>query len=148
MSRILIKGPAKSDYEVVIEQNFDNLYDEITKIGCNKRKVCVITDTNVWPIYQENIIHIFEKASCQIDTIIIDSKKVTNNIDDAESVFKELFEKLYSRNDYIVALGGGSVCDYAGFIASTYKRGMQLIYLPTSLMARAHATILQLLLEA
>ncbi len=139
MSRILIKGPAKTDYEVVIEQSFDNLGDELTKVGCNKKKVCIISDNNVWPIYKDTISDVFNNTDCVINTIILDSKN--NSIENTESVCKELFEKLYSRNDYIIALGGGSVCDYAGFIASSFKRGMQLIYIPTSLMAMADCSV-------
>ena len=39
MSRIIIKTPAKADYEVVIEQSFETLSEEITKIGCFSKKV-------------------------------------------------------------------------------------------------------------
>ena len=47
----------------------------------------------------------------------------------------------FSRNDCIVALGGGITGDLAGFVASIYKRGMKFINIPTTLLAQVDASI-------
>lgn len=57
----------------------------------------------------------------------------------------QLLEKMLhaeaDRNSVIIALGGGVVCDMAGFLASVYKRGIGLVHIPTSLLAMCDASV-------
>ncbi len=55
--------------------------------------------------------------------------------------WEHLQERRFDRRDTIVALGGGSVTDLAGFAASTYMRGLNLVIVPTSLLAQVDAAI-------
>jgi 3-dehydroquinate synthase len=57
------------------------------------------------------------------------------------SVWEALSEMEVGRNDVIICLGGGMICDMGGFIASIYKRGMNCFYIPTSLLAMVDASI-------
>lgn len=141
MSRIIIKAPAKGDYEVVIEQSFETLSEEITKIGCFDKKVCIISDLNVWQIYGDEVSSIFSKNECQVDSIILEPGEVSKATEDLLPCYKELLMKAYSRGDYIVSLGGGVVTDYAGFVAATFKCGTKLIHIPTSLMAMVSSSV-------
>ncbi|MCG2888640.1 MAG: 3-dehydroquinate synthase [Sulfolobales archaeon] len=54
---------------------------------------------------------------------------------------KELFEKGYDRGDTIIAVGGGSVTDTVGFLASIYLRGIRLVNVPTTLLGMVDAAI-------
>jgi len=54
----------------------------------------------------------------------------------AESVMSELARRGTTRSDHLVALGGGVVGDLAGFCAATYQRGIQVVQVPTSLVAQ------------
>jgi 3-dehydroquinate synthase len=56
-------------------------------------------------------------------------------------VWEHLQERHFDRRDTIVALGGGSVTDLAGFAASTYLRGLNLVLVPTSLLGQVDAAI-------
>lgn len=57
----------------------------------------------------------------------------------------ELYEKLAAneahRHDLVVTFGGGAVSDCGGYVASTYARGMQLVHVPTTLLAQVDASI-------
>jgi 3-dehydroquinate synthase len=57
------------------------------------------------------------------------------------SVWESLTEYEFSRNDLFICLGGGMICDMGGFISSLFKRGMDCIYIPTSLLAMVDASI-------
>jgi 3-dehydroquinate synthase len=59
----------------------------------------------------------------------------------AEYVWKQLTEKNADRKAVLLNLGGGLVGDLGGFAASTYKRGIEFIHLPTSLLAQVDASI-------
>jgi 3-dehydroquinate synthase len=52
-----------------------------------------------------------------------------------------LQEHQYDRQDTLVAIGGGAVCDLGGFAASTFKRGLNLCLVPTTLLAQVDAAI-------
>lgn len=59
----------------------------------------------------------------------------------ALSLVKILFEKDFGRGDYVIALGGGTVTDVVGFIASIYMRGLNLVNIPTTLLGMVDASI-------
>ena len=56
-----------------------------------------------------------------------------------EQVWQFLFDHHATREDILVCVGGGVVCDLGGFAASTYKRGMPHINVPTTLLAMVDA---------
>lgn len=60
---------------------------------------------------------------------------------EAEKLCKWLLSKGLERNGVIVAVGGGSVGDMAGFVASVYKRGVKLIHVPTTFVAQIDSSI-------
>ena len=59
----------------------------------------------------------------------------------AESIWLSLLESGADRNAVIVNLGGGSVSDLGGFVASAYKRGIKFVNVPTTLLAMVDASI-------
>lgn len=63
------------------------------------------------------------------------------NLNTFENIINKLIELDFSPSDYILGLGGGIVCDIAGYVASSYKRGMKLILVPTTMLAMVDASI-------
>lgn len=58
-----------------------------------------------------------------------------------EEVYRHLNGARFTRDDAIVAVGGGALTDVAGFIAATYLRGIDAVYVPTTLLAAVDAAI-------
>jgi 5-deoxy-5-amino-3-dehydroquinate synthase len=58
-----------------------------------------------------------------------------------DTLLEELAERRLSRDDVIVAVGGGAITDLAGFAAATYLRGVSLVQVPTSLVGQVDAAI-------
>ena len=58
-----------------------------------------------------------------------------------EDVYRKLNGSGFTRHDLVVGVGGGALTDVAGFIAATYLRGVQAIYVPTTLLAAVDAAI-------
>jgi len=75
------------------------------------------------------------------EVIQLDSGEENKNIEVCIQVWKTLLELKVSRNDVIINLGGGVITDLGGFIASTFKRGVSFIQVPTSLLAMVDASI-------
>ena len=59
----------------------------------------------------------------------------------AERLYDELSDAGAHRHDVVVSFGGGVVCDLAGFVASTYHRGTEVVHVPTTLLAQVDAAI-------
>lgn len=74
-------------------------------------------------------------------TIIISQGDNSKNIDTASKVWQFLSDNGANRKSVIVNLGGGMPCDLGGFCASTFKRGIDFINIPTTILAQVDASI-------
>ena len=61
------------------------------------------------------------------------------NIETVQRVWEKLSEENADRNAVLINLGGGVICDLGGFAASAYKRGIDFIHIPTTLLAMVDA---------
>ncbi|HNW98843.1 MAG TPA: 3-dehydroquinate synthase [Bacteroidales bacterium] len=73
--------------------------------------------------------------------IQIPSGEENKNIETCSKVWDELSKHNFDRNAVVVNLGGGVICDMGGFIAATYKRGIDFIHFPTTLLSMCDASI-------
>ena len=68
-------------------------------------------------------------------------KEAAKTLAQAEMVFEALNRLGLTRNDTLVAIGGGAVTDLGGFVAATYLRGIEAVYCPTTLLGAVDAAI-------
>lgn len=85
------------------------------------------------------ITHCPELGEAQI--IEIESGEASKSIAFCEQIWQTLLENKADKNTVLINLGGGVVSDLGGFIASVYKRGIDFLHLPTSLLAMADASV-------
>ena len=111
-------------------------------LSCQKScKIFIITDTNVSAIYLEHLESQLKKLNFEVNYYIIPAGEFSKSLNTAENIYEKLSSDLISKNDIIISLGGGMVSDISGFVASTYKRGIKLINIPTSFLAMIDASI-------
>jgi shikimate kinase/3-dehydroquinate synthase len=91
------------------------------------RRFCV-TDSTVGEIYADQID--------AVETIVVDAGESSKSLATAESVWQQMADMGVVRSDHLVALGGGVVGDLGGFCAASYQRGIELVQIPTSLVAQ------------
>ena len=96
-------------------------------------KVVVITDANVRCHYQKDF------PSCQV--IEIGSGEKTKSLDTVRDICLKLIDIEADRSSFIVGIGGGVVCDIAGFVASTYLRGVRFGFVSTTLLSQVDASV-------
>ena len=97
---------------------------------------------NVVIITQKNIFKLYEKYFNKTKKIIfIDETEKAKSIDVYTSVIKKIIKYKCNRKSTIIALGGGVVGDLAGFVASTYMRGINYIQIPTTLLSMVDSSI-------
>ncbi len=97
------------------------------------RRFCV-TDTTVEPLYGERVQPLE-------GSIEVEPGESAKSLGEAERVLRELAGLGMTRDDHLVALGGGVVGDLAGFCAATYQRGVPVVQVPTTLLAQVDSAI-------
>lgn len=76
-----------------------------------------------------------------VPAIIIDAGEQAKTVDTLLSVYTRLIDLQATRATRIIALGGGVVTDLAGFAAATFKRGLTLVNVPTTILAAVDAAV-------
>ncbi len=92
------------------------------------RRFCV-TDTAVAALYADRV----EPLAARVE---VEPGEGAKTMAEAERVLRELARAGMTREDHVVALGGGVVGDLAGFCAHTYQRGVPVVQVPTTLVAQ------------
>jgi len=104
----------------------------------NYLKIVVITDVNTakycLPVLTNEITFKYQ-------SIHIPAGDATKNIETLQYIWKQLLILNADRKSLIINLGGGVVTDIGGFAASTYKRGIDFVHIPTSLLGMIDASI-------
>lgn len=102
-------------------------------------KVFVVTDENLRDLYLDDLLEGLGDFETYYYTCPPgeDAKTVTTYLD----LIKALVDRQITKSDTIVALGGGSVGDLAGFAAATYLRGLDVVHVPTTLLAAVDSSI-------
>lgn len=77
----------------------------------------------------------------EAEIIELESGEESKSLDFSAHIWQTLIENKADKNSVIINLGGGVVSDIGGFCASTYKRGIDFINIPTSLLAMADASV-------
>jgi len=128
-------------YDIVIEDNFENLKAELRRLQVSEKKLCIVTETNVGAIYAEEIKKIAEECAKETVVFTFQAGEKNKNLYTVKDLYTFLIEKHFDRKDMLVALGGGVTGDLTGYCAATYLRGIDFIQIPTSLLAQVDSSV-------
>ena len=102
-------------------------------------KVFILTDENVAPFWLPEIEYWLNCKNAV--EIVIKAGEQHKNLQTVQRIWRTLMKQHADRNALLINLGGGVVTDLGGFAASTYKRGIKFINIPTTLLAMVDAAI-------
>ena len=132
---------ASKTYDILIGAGLlPSLGAEIAKLG-NFRKICIVSDSNVWPIYGNKTAASLTDAGFEVSHYVFPAGEASKNGATWLELLNVLAENKLTRSDLIVALGGGVVGDLAGFAAASYLRGIRFVQVPTSLLAAVDSSV-------
>ncbi|MBO4262676.1 MAG: 3-dehydroquinate synthase [Clostridia bacterium] len=129
---------ASKNYEVVVEKSFSRLGEEVKKVFYGG-KIAVVDDENTSALFFAEVAARLKAYSVFEFTVAAGEKSKT-----PENYFRilgALARAGFTRGDCVLALGGGVVGDLAGFVASTYMRGINYIQVPTTLLAAVDSSV-------
>lgn len=126
------------DSIVLIPNTFEEAWQKVEK-HCNTKKLFVVVDENTHKLCYPLVKDI--EALAQAPVIEIPQGEENKSIETTAKVWKALCNHGADRQSLVINLGGGMLCDLAGFAASTFKRGAKFINIPTTLLAQVDASI-------
>ena len=133
MNSIKIYG--STSYDVIIQNNILNNAGNISREKLGGCKAFIISDRNVGALYLSVVIESFRNAGYDVYSSVFQSGETSKSFENYEYLLTQFVEAELDRSDIVVALGGGVVGDLSGFAAATFKRGLRLVQIPTSLLA-------------
>ncbi len=121
---------------VIIKPQIDQILADVLSQKTYS-KVGVLVDTNT-----ENLCYpAIKKGLAQHEIIRVEAGEKFKTIDSCQRIWEQLTQKGFDRFSVLVVLGGGVLGDMGGFCAATFKRGIDFILIPTTLLSQVDASI-------
>ena len=144
MKELLVALSEGRSYDITIEKGIlSRCGQEIRKVY-NGSQVCVITDSNVAPLYLGKVTASLKEAGFQVKTMAFAAGEKSKNMETLVSLYDGMLSPLpfpMTRGGLVVALGGGVVGDVVGFAAATLFRGIPFVQIPTTLLAQVDSSV-------
>lgn len=129
-------------YPIKVEsEGLNALADYISFLGLHPDKIIVFSHDKLFDLYGGRIDSQLNQLKMPHEYISIHEGEKSKSLTDLGKLYKKLLKVQATRQTLIIALGGGVVGDVAGFVASTFMRGLPLLLIPTTLLAMVDSSI-------
>jgi len=105
------------------------------------RRVVVITDTNVGPLYGQSVLESLRAAGFEARLLTLPAGEHTKSLETLVTVYDALAAANIDRTSPLVSLGGGVIGDLTGFAAATWVRGVPFVQCSTTIEADVDASV-------
>lgn len=119
----------------LLEMRLEELHQKVAEAS----QVFVLTDENVAPLWLSETLH-WLGCKSSVDIVIAPGEQ-QKNLKNTQKIWRTLTQHQADRSALLINLGGGVITDLGGFAASTYKRGIPFINVPTTLLGMVDAAI-------
>jgi 3-dehydroquinate synthase len=135
-----VEVPIAHPYPVVVGTGLD--LGEILADSLQPGPCAIFTDSTVGPLYAARVRDILEEGGWRVAGILeVPSGESSKSMETYADALRRLARLGMTRDGTLFALGGGVVGDLGGFVAGTYMRGINLVMLPTSLLAMVDSAV-------
>ena len=127
-------------YTIFIGTNLiERVFQLIKRSNIDFKKCLIVIDTNV----PKDMVSKIRKSLKRKNTFffLIKANEKIKNQNTSNSIINVLLQNNFSRQDCLIAVGGGIIGDISGFAASQFKRGLQFINIPTTLLSQVDSSI-------
>ena len=135
-------GAASRAYDVLVGPGALALLGEVTRGVAGGARVCVVSETNVAPLYADAAEASLAASGMDVaPRIVFPAGEAHKGLGTLGGILEGLAERGLTRDDVVVALGGGVTGDMAGLAAALYLRGIRVVQAPTSLLAMVDSSV-------
>ena len=138
---ITVTIDASKQYDIKIGSGILGTIGKEARVLGKAEKVCIVSDSNVWPLYGETVSKSLENEGLEVVSFVFPAGEESKNSAVYLELMNFLAENQLTRTDILIALGGGVVGDLCGFTAATYLRGIRFIQIPTTLLAAVDSSV-------
>ncbi|MDQ6993727.1 MAG: 3-dehydroquinate synthase [Mariprofundus sp.] len=129
-------------YDIHIEAGcLNHIGGALNKLFNSSTRCMVVSNVTVAPLYLARVRKSLEEAGWQVSECILPDGERYKTIDSFNTIMDALMQARLSRNEPVIALGGGVVGDMTGFSASCYRRGIPFIQIPTTVLAQVDSSV-------
>ncbi|MDE6125275.1 MAG: 3-dehydroquinate synthase [Eubacterium sp.] len=128
-------------YEIFIEKGLLKDCGKYVKAVTKAKKIAIITETNVAPLYLDTVKNCIENEGFEVVSYIFPAGESSKTTETIVNIVEFLAENGLTREDMVVALGGGVCGDMAGFAAAVYLRGIKFVQIPTTLLSQVDSSV-------
>ena len=125
-----------SDYSIFVGDFWAAFHDFLKEKQYSK--ILVLADTNTEGACFQAFINQFP---IKTHLITIPAGEIHKNLNTCQTIWRQMFELGTDRKSLLINLGGGVIGDMGGFCASTFKRGIDFVQMPTTLLSQVDASI-------
>ena len=131
----------ENQYEIYIKRGVINDLGRLLNEKTNNKSVIIIADNFFKDSIVETINTALTDLGYKVTLYLMDAGKQNKNFNEVLKIYSIMEEKNLARDSTLIAVGGGVIGDLAGFVASTWYRGMNLVHIPTTLMAMVDSSV-------
>lgn len=137
----IIRVNTQNPYDVVYASGELDRVGEYIKNARGISRALIVSDVNVAGLYLGQVKASMKKYGFECVDFIFEAGEQSKTPKTFLNIVSALADNLFSREDLVVALGGGVVGDIAGYAASSYMRGIDVVQIPTTLLAALDSSI-------
>ncbi|HEY3951413.1 3-dehydroquinate synthase [Phenylobacterium sp.] len=141
MSRAILVGLGPRSYQVRVGSGLIDAAGEAIAPLMKRRRTAIVSDETVWGLHGARLMGALTRAGIAATPIVVPPGEQTKSFEGLAEITDRLLALELDRGDVIVAFGGGVVGDLAGFAAAIYKRGIDFVQIPTTLLAQVDSSV-------
>jgi len=129
-------------YDIHIESGcLGGIGEVMRSLFADADRCMVVSNDVVAPLYLERVKESLDANDWAVSECILADGEKHKNIASWSAILDALMQARLSRNEPVIALGGGVVGDMAGFAAACYRRGVPYVQVPTTLLAQVDSSV-------
>ncbi|MBK9098233.1 MAG: 3-dehydroquinate synthase [bacterium] len=140
MNKVLVKS-IKQNYPVFVGSDTLPILPELISEYDLPKRIFVILDRNMKQYFGNKIKRTINAVAEKIHYSVVTASEKNKSLDATTKIYSALYKQQFGRDTLIISIGGGTIGDLAGFIASTYMRGVPLVHIPTTFLSMVDSSI-------
>lgn len=140
MKKIYVDLKSNS-YSIFVGHSIFSLLPEILAQKKLNKNILAVVDANVEKLNRGKIKKLISAAADKHNVYLLKPGENSKSYTELNKIYSFLLDNNYGRDTLIIAVGGGVTGDLAGYAAATFMRGVQLVHIPTTLLAAVDSSI-------